>query len=84
MNINKNIPKSATFSFVEIETDSIKELIESLDSRKSEIFGGMPANWLKGVSDISAKFLHTVWNDEILKDLKFPSELKLADVVSAF
>ena len=36
------------------------------------------------VSDISAKFLHTVWNDEVLKHLKFPSELKLADVAPAF
>ena len=39
---------------------------------------------LKGVSDISARFLHTVWNDEVLKYLKFPSELKLADIVPAF
>ena len=28
--------------------------------------------------------LHTVWSDEVLKGLKFPSELKLADVVPAF
>ena len=84
MNINKNIPKTATFSFDETETDSIKKIIDNLDSRKSGIFGGIPANCLKGVSDISAKFLHTVWNDEMLTDLKFPSELKLADVVPAF
>ena len=45
------------------------------------IWSGMT---LKGVSDISARFLHTVWNDEVLKDLKFPSELKLADIVPAF
>ena len=30
------------------------------------------------------KFLHTVCNDEELKDLKFSSELKLADIVPAF
>ena len=84
MNINENIPKTTTFSFYETETDSIKKIIDNLDSRKSGIFGGIPANCLKGVSDISAKFLHTVWNDEVLKDLKFPSELKLADVVPAF
>ena len=84
VNINENIPKTTTFSFYETETDSIKKIIDNLDSRKSGIFGGIPANCLKGVSDISAKFLHTVWNDEVLKDLKFPSELKLADVVPAF
>ena len=84
VNINENIPKTTTFSFYETETDSIKKIIDNLDSRKSGIFGGIPANCLKGVSDISAKFLHTVRNDEVLTDLKFPSELKLADVVPAF
>ena len=84
VNINKNIPNTTVFSVDETKIDSRKKIIDKLDSRKSEIFGGIPANWLKVVSDISAKFLHTVWNDEILKDLIFPSELKLADVVSAF
>ena len=55
-------------------------MIDNLDSRKNGTFGRIPANCLKGVSYISATFLHTVWNDEVLKDLKFPSELKLADV----
>ena len=59
-------------------------MIDNLDSRKSGTFGGIPDNYLKGVSDISAKFSCTIWNDEVLKDLKFPSELKLADVVPAF
>ena len=60
MNINKNIPKTTTFSFDETETDSIKKIIDNLDSRKSGIFGGIPANCLKGISGISAKFLHSV------------------------
>ena len=64
--------------------NSVKKMINNLDSRKSATFGGIPDNCLKGVSDISAKFLHTVRNDEVLKDLRFPSELKLADVVPAF
>ena len=84
MNINKNNPKTTTFSFDEIETDSIKKMVDNLDSRKSGTFGRILANCLKGVSDISAKFLHTVLNDEVLKNLKFPTELKLADVVPAF
>ena len=84
MNINKNIPKTTTFSFDKIDTDSVKKMIDNLDSRKSGTFGGIPANCLKAVSDISAKVLQTVWNDEVLKDSKFPSELELADVVPAF
>ena len=84
MNINKNIPKTTTFSFDKIDTDSVKKMIDNLDSRKSGTFGGILANCLKAVSDISAKVLQTVWNDEVLKDSKFPSELELADVVPAF
>ena len=84
VNINKNFLKNVTFSFDEIETDSIKKMIDNLDSRKSGTFGGIPANCLKAVSDISAKFSRTFWNDEALKDLNLPSELKLADVVPAF
>ena len=84
MNVNKNIPKTTTFSFDKTDTDSVKKMIDNLDSRKSGTFGGILANCLKAVSDISAKVLQTVWNDEVLKDSKFPSELELADVVPAF
>ena len=83
VDINKNIPKTTTFNFDEIGSDSIK-MINNLDSKKSGTFGGIPVNCLKGVSEISAEFLNNVWNDEVLKDLKFPSELKLADVVPVF
>ena len=82
--VNIEIPKTKTFSFDEIETDSIKKMIDNFDSRKSRTFGVISANCLKGVSDISAKFLHNVWNEKVLKVLKFPSDLKLADVVLAF
>ena len=84
MDINKNIPKTTTFNFDEIGSDSIKKMINNLDSKKSGTFGGIPVNCLKGVSEISAEFLNNVWNDEVLKDLKFPSELRLADVVPVF
>ena len=59
-------------------------MIDNLDSSKSGTFGGVPTNCLKGVSDISAKFLNSVWNNEVLKDLKFASGLKLADIVPVF
>ena len=84
MKINKNIPKSTTFSFDKIESDLINKIIDKLDSRKRRLFGGILDNCLTGVSVITAKFLHTVWNDEVFKDSKFPSELKLADAVPAF
>ena len=48
-------------------------MIADLDSSKSGTFGGLPEYSLKDVSDISAEILHAVWNDEVLKDLKFPS-----------
>ena len=84
MSINKSIPETTTFSFDEIETDSIKRITDKLDLRKRGIFGGIPTNCLQGVSGISAKFLHTIWNDEVLTDLKFPSELKLPNPARAF
>ena len=71
VNINKISKRVQVLVFYEIETDSKKKITDNLDSRKSGTFGGIPANCLKGVSDIYTKFLHTVWNDEVLKDLKF-------------
>ena len=56
-------------------------MIDNLDLKKSGTFGGIPTNYLKGVSDISAKFLNSVWNNEVLKDLNFAYGLKLADIV---
>ena len=81
INVNQNIPKTTNFEFAQVDIDSIKKMIDNLDSSKSGTFGGIPTNCLKGVSDISAKFLNSVWNNEVLKDLKFASGLKLADIV---
>ena len=52
--------------------------------KKSGTFGGIPTNCLKGVSDISAKFFNSVWNNEVLKDLNFANGLKLAHIVPVF
>ena len=57
MNINKNIPKTTTFSFDEIETGLVTKMIDNLDSTKSGTFGEIPANCLKVVSNISARLL---------------------------
>ena len=82
MNIQKYILKTSTFSFDEIEIDSIQKMTDNLDSRKSGTFEEIPVNFIKDVPNISAKLLGTAWNDEVLKDLTFPSELKLAGVVT--
>ena len=84
ININKNIPKTTNFEFSQVDIDSIQKMIDNLDSKKSGTFGGIPTNCLKGVSDISAKFLNSVWNNEVLKDLNFANGLKLADIVPVF
>ena len=59
-------------------------MIDNIDSRKSGILGGISVDCLNGVSDNSVKFLRAVWNNEVLKDLKFLSRLKLANVVPVF
>ena len=79
-----NIPKTTTFSFEEIETDSVKKMTASLDTGKSGTFGGIQVNCLKDVWDILAKFLHSFWNDEVFKNSKFSGELRLTDAVPAF
>ena len=84
INVNQNIPKTTNFEFSQVDIDSIKKMTDNLDSSKSGTFGGIPTNFLKGVSDISAKFLTSVWNNEVVKDLKFASGLKLADIVPVF
>ena len=81
ININKNIPKTTNFEFSQVHIDSIQKMI---DNEKSGTFEGIPTNCLKGVSDISAKFLNSVWNNEVLKDLNFANGLKLADIVPVF
>ena len=67
-----------------VETYSVKEMIDGLDSSKSGIFEGITRNFPRGAWGIFAEFLHAVWNDELLKDLKFARDLKLADVVPVF
>ena len=83
MNINENIPKTTIFSFDEIRTYSIKKIIDNLDSRKVGHLEEFQASTYK-VFQIFLLSLYTVWNDEVLKDLKFSSKLKLADIVPAF
>ena len=84
VNINKNIPKTTNFEFSQIAIKSIKKMIDNLDSSKGGTFGGIPTNCLKGVSDVSATFLNSAGNNEVLKGLKFASGLKLADIVPVF
>ena len=60
-------------------------MIKNLDSRKSGIFGNISANCLQVVSDISYILVWLEWWSSTQdKDWKFPSELKLADVIPAF
>ncbi len=53
---------------------------KALDTKKAIPYMNIPAKQLKEVVDIMAKPLQSIWNEEILKKLKFPSKLKLADV----
>ena len=60
-------------------------MIKNLDSKKSGIFGNISANCLQVVSDISYILVWLEWRSSTQdKDWKFPSELKLADVIPAF
>ena len=57
------------------------EEIEILDDKKSGTFMNIPTKRLKGAIDEVAKPLTQIWNNEVILNKKFPSNLKLADII---
>ena len=58
----------------------IQAEFKALDTRKATRHMNIPTKQLKEVMDIVDKPLQAIWNDQILKELKFPDKLKLADI----
>ena len=84
LEIRKNIKDEVTFSFSAVtETDMAKE-IEVLNDKKSGTFMNIPTKRLKEAKDEIAKPLTQIWNNEVILNKKFPSNLKLADITPLF
>ena len=83
--INENIDIiSQRFSFSDINVADIRLEIKNLNSKKACTFMSIPAKHLKQAVNIISEPLMVVWNAEIVKNKKFPKELKLADVSPIF
>ena len=58
--------------------------IEVLNTKKSGTFMNIPTQKLKDAKEEIAKTLTLIWNEEILVNMKFPSKLKLADIIPLY
>ena len=70
------------FAFVTMSTTDIMQEISRLEENKITANGDIPVKLLKICSDIIAPFLKNA-NDDTIKTSKFPSGLKLVDVIPA-
>ena len=55
--------------------------IEVLNTKKAGTFMNIPTKKLKDAKEEIVKPLTQIWNNEILIKMKFPSKLKLADII---
>ena len=73
------------FHFQELYTEKeIIKQIEVLNASKSGTFMNIPTQKLKVAKNEIAKPLTLIWNEEILVNMKFPSKLKLADIIPLY
>ena len=75
---------NTTFSFSEVNASDIEIEIRSLKTNKATTYMNISAKQLKQFSDIILDPLVNIWNIEIIKNKKFPSSLKHADLTPIF
>jgi len=80
LKIKEKVVVETKFSFSPISTEDIHSEMKLINTRKAIPYMNIPPKQLKEVVDIIDKPLQSIWNEEILKKLSFPSKLKLADV----
>ena len=71
------------FSFREVSTNEIHDLIKSLNGKKATPFNNIPCKSLKENANVCAETLAKLINNDISNGI-FPDELKLADVAPVF
>ena len=81
--IKKNTNSSACFSFHKVSKEDLLYQLNSLDPTKATRKCDIPANIIKKNYDIFSEFLYANFNDIILT-LRFPKQLKCADVRPVF
>ena len=78
--IKKHVVVETNFTFSPVTIEDIQAEFKVLNTKKATRHRNIPTKQLKEVMDIVDKYLLIIWNDQILKKLKFPDKLKLADI----
>ena len=84
ISIKKNVEVQSEFSFSRITAEDIRNEIKNLDTKKSGTFRDIPVKPLTQVCEVVCEPLAEIWNEQVIKNKIFPSELKLADITPIF
>ena len=66
-----------------VSIDEVKKEVLKLKSKKSSIYGAIPASILKQTIEVHLKYLTNTINNS-LEDSTFPDELKQSEVTDCF
>jgi len=84
ISINENVCIEDRFSFSIVAVNDIRSQIKRLDKKKNGTFMNIPSKHLKQTTDIICEPLVHIWNNEIVNNKKFPTNLKHADITRIF
>ena len=82
--IQENVMLDSRFSFFEVIAEDIRLELKCLKSKKASTFLGIPTKHVKETCEILYEPLSRIWNNEMVKNKKFSSKLKLADISPIF
>ena len=82
--IKQHVSIESEFSFSEVNVNEIMTEINNLDVKKSGTVMNIPTKRLKEAKDVVAEPLMQIWNNEVILNKKFPTKLKLADLIPLF
>ena len=84
LNIKEKVIVESTFSFSEVGCADMALEVKNLNIKKSGTYMNIPTKMLKQMTEVIVEPLVLIWNDEIIKNKKFPSKLKCADITPIF
>ena len=84
LSIKENVESDLKFSFSTVTVGEIKSEIKQMNGKKAGTFMNIPTKQLKQTIDIISEPLMHIWNNEIVKNKKFPTKLKLADLTPIY
>ena len=84
ISIKENVSVESQFYFSPVTTEQIQIEINKLNSGKVGTYMNIPTKQLKQVEGIVSRQLMNIWNEEVIKNKKFPTKLKLADISPIF